>query len=139
MIIQAYGMGNIPSNNQTLLDLLDRAINKENIIVVILTQCHRGTVNDLYEAGRALTDLGAVLGQDMTLECCYAKLSFLLGKNYSNDKIKKMLTTSLRGELTDIKRTKELFSLKNSNLVRSIAKVLNSQEAEDYKLISQTI
>lgn len=132
-------MGNIPSNNQTLLDLLDRAINKENIIVVILTQCHRGTVNDLYEAGRALTDLGAVLGQDMTLECCYAKLSFLLGKNYSNDKIKKMLTTSLRGELTDIKRTKELFSLKNSNLVRSIAKVLNSQEAEDYKLISQTI
>jgi len=139
VIIQAYGMGNIPSNNQTLLDLLDRAINKENIIVVILTQCHRGTVNDLYEAGRALTDLGAVLGQDMTLECCYAKLSFLLGKNYSNDKIKKMLTTSLRGELTDIKRTKELFSLKNSNLVRSIAKVLNSQEAEDYKLISQTI
>jgi L-asparaginase/Glu-tRNA(Gln) amidotransferase subunit D len=119
-------MGNIPSNNQTLLDLLDRAINKENIIVVILTQCHRGTVNDLYEAGRALTDLGAVLGQDMTLECCYAKLSFLLGKNYSNEKIKKMLSTSLRGELTDIKRTKELFSLKNSNLVRSIAKVLNS-------------
>lgn len=50
-----------------------------------------------------------------------------------------MLSTSLRGELTDIKRQKEIFSLKNSHLVRAIAKVLRSEEAEDYKLISQTI
>ena len=75
----------------------------------------------------------------MTLECCYAKLSYLLGKGYTFKKIKKMLTTSMRGELTDLKRQKDIFSLKNSNLVRAIAKVLNSNEAEDYKLISQTI
>lgn len=87
---------------------------EQDVIVVILTQCHKGGVNDLYEAGRSLTELGAVLGQDMTLECCYAKLSYLLGKviriitstfqSYSSDKIKKMMSTSLRGELTDIKR-----------------------------------
>ena len=65
VIISAYGMGNIPSNNKDLLDMISRAINVEGIIVVILTQCHRGTVNDLYEAGRALTELGAVLGQDI--------------------------------------------------------------------------
>jgi 60kDa lysophospholipase len=125
VIIQAYGMGNIPSKNKDLLELMRRAIN-DGIVVVILTQCHRGTVNDLYEAGRALTDLGAVLGQDMTLECCYAKLSYLLGKGYSPEKIKKLLVTSMRGELTDIKRKKEQFSLKNSKLVQAIAKVLNS-------------
>jgi hypothetical protein len=34
----------------------------------------------------------------------------------------------MRGELTDIKRKKELFSLKNSKLVQAIAKVLNSTE-----------
>lgn len=62
VIIQAYGMGNIPSKNKELLTLLDKAINEKGIIVVILTQCHRGTVNDLYEAGRSLTELGAVLG-----------------------------------------------------------------------------
>ena len=45
----------------------------------------------------------------------------------------------MRGELTDIKQRKERFSLKNSNLVKAIAKVLNSNEGEDYKLISQTI
>jgi len=79
VIIQAYGMGNIPSKNKDLLEMIRKAIHDQDIIVVILTQCHRGTVNDLYEAGRALTDLGAVLGQDMTLECCYAKLIYLLG------------------------------------------------------------
>ena len=120
------------------MEILKFSIDK-GLIVVILTQCHRGTVNDLYEAGRALTDLGAVLGQDMTVECCYAKLAYLLGKGYSTDKVKKMMVTSMRGELTDLKRSKEIFSLKNSNLVRAVAKVLNSEEAEDYKLISATI
>ena len=99
-------MGNIPSNNKDLMKMMKDAIS-QGIIVVILTQCHRGTVNDLYEAGRALTDLGAVLGQDMTLECCYAKLSYLLGKGYSTEKIKTLLVSSMRGELTDIKRKKE--------------------------------
>lgn len=42
-------------------------------------------MNDLYEAGRVLTDMGAVLGQDMTVECVYAKLSYLLGKVNYND------------------------------------------------------
>ena len=75
----------------------------------------------------------------MTLECCYAKLSYLIGKGYSSNKIKKLLVSSMRGELTDLKQRKERFSLKNSNLVKAIAKVLNSNEGEDYKLISQTI
>ncbi len=47
-----------------------------------------------------------------------------------------MMITSLRGELTDIKRQKEIFSLKNSRLIKAIANALKSEEAEDYKLIS---
>ena len=72
-------MGNIPNKSKELLDLLKQAIDRD-VIVVILSQCFKGAVNDLYEAGRSLTELGAVLGQDMTLETCYAKLSYLLGK-----------------------------------------------------------
>jgi L-asparaginase/Glu-tRNA(Gln) amidotransferase subunit D len=37
VIVQAYGMGNIPSNNKELLDLIDKAINEKDIIIVILT------------------------------------------------------------------------------------------------------
>lgn len=55
-------MGNIPSKNKELLNLINQAIHEKDVIVVILTQCHRGTVNDLYEAGRVLTEMGAVLG-----------------------------------------------------------------------------
>jgi hypothetical protein len=62
----------------------------------------------------------------MTMECCYAKLSYLLGKGYSIDKIKKMMMTSMRGELTDIKKTEETFTLKNSYLISAIAKVLKT-------------
>ncbi len=47
-----------------------------------------------------------------------------------------MLSTSMRGELTDIKRQKEVYSLKNSKLVKAIAKALKSEESEDYKFIS---
>ena len=49
-------------------------------------------------------EMGAVLGQDMTIECCFAKLSYLLGKEYSSEKIKKMMMKPLRGELIDIKK-----------------------------------
>lgn len=54
-------MGNIPNNSKELIELLRIAIEK-NVVIVILTQCHKGGVNDLYEAGRALTEMGAVLG-----------------------------------------------------------------------------
>eukprot|EP00347_Sterkiella_histriomuscorum_P002989 403366027 len=138
VIIQTYGMGNIPNKNKDLLELIKKAIEK-GVIIVILTQCHHGGVNDLYEAGRSLTEIGAVLGQDMTMESCYAKLSYLLGKDYSNQKIKKMLSKNLRGELTDLKHKEKVFSLKNSKLVEAIAKVLKSEDKDDYKMIANMI
>ena len=56
-----------------------------------MTQCAEGGVNDLYETGRYLVDLGAVLAFDMTFECITAKLSYLLGKKYPIVKIKEMM------------------------------------------------
>ena len=106
-------MGNIPTNNTTFIDMLNDAIQKD-VIVVIMTQCQEGGVNDLYETGRALVEIGAVLAYDMTFECILAKLSYLLGKNYSSSKIKQMMMQSLKGELTDIKKDMNNFSLKNS-------------------------
>lgn len=37
VIIQAYGMGNIPSNNKELLELIRVAIHEKDIIVLVMT------------------------------------------------------------------------------------------------------
>ena len=100
--------------------MLNDAIQKD-IIVVIMTQCSEGGVNDLYETGRALVEIGAVLAYDMTFECILAKLSYLLGKNYSTDKIKQMMkiknkgfkcrfnNNSLKFKLTFLRRKMKLY------------------------------
>ena len=69
-----------------------------------------------------MIDIGAVLAFDMTLECVLAKLAYLVGKDYSTEKIKRMMMQDLRGELTDIKKKKEdKFSLKNNQLVKAVS------------------
>lgn len=83
-------MGNIPTSNQKLMNLLRSAIDND-VIIVIMSQCKYGGVNDLYETGRALVEIGAVLAFDMTIECVISKLSYLIGKGYSVPKIKKMV------------------------------------------------
>ncbi len=47
-----------------------------------------------------------------------------------------MMMTSMKGELTDIKKQEETFNLKNSQMVRAIAKVLKAEGSDDYKMIS---
>jgi L-asparaginase/Glu-tRNA(Gln) amidotransferase subunit D len=82
VIIAGYGMGNLPSANIELMDTIKDAI-QNGTLVIIKTQCHHGAVNDLYETGRALTKIGCLLAMDMTIECIFAKLSYLLGKKYT--------------------------------------------------------
>jgi lysophospholipase len=54
VILAGYGMGNLPSNNQEMMQSIRNAV-ANGVIVVIKTQCHHGSVNDLYETGRVLT------------------------------------------------------------------------------------
>ena len=72
-------MGNVPTNNTALMALLEKAV-KDNVIIIIKTQCYKGSVDDVYATGRMLTKMGCILGMDMTVECLFAKLSYLFGK-----------------------------------------------------------
>jgi len=129
VIIAGYGMGNLPSNNKELMKCIQDAVTR-NVIVVIKTQCHRGAVNDLYETGRVLTKIGCVLAMDMTVECIFAKLAYLLGKGltdperYTVETIKKLMKTNLRGELTDKSREKEKYTMRNTAMITAIANYL---------------
>ena len=87
VILSGYGMGNLPINNQILMDTIRSAV-ENGVFVVVSTQCHHGTVSDIYATGRFLTEMGCILAQDMTLECLFAKLSYLIGK------VSKLITSS---------------------------------------------
>jgi hypothetical protein len=148
VIIAGYGMGNLPTNNVLLMNMIEKAV-KDGVIIVIKTQCYKGSVEDVYATGRMLTKMGCILGMDMTVECIFAKLSYLFGKvssilrntnfqGFSNEKIKKMMMKSLRGELTDT-QNKEKFSLANNKMVMAIAKSLKVQDTEGMKMINDVI
>ena len=99
VVLESYGSGNAPTA-KWFIDVLKAAINK-GIIILNITQCHRGTVDiGKYQTSVELGKIGVLSGFDMTTEAALAKLMFLLGSNYSKDKIIQKLQIPLRGELT---------------------------------------
>ena len=102
VVMETYGTGNAPTA-KWFVDTLKEATDK-GIIILNITQCKGGAV----ELGKYITSLAManknniVSGNDITTESAVTKLMYLFG-NYSNDidKIKKLLTKSLRGEMTE--------------------------------------
>ncbi|XP_065167513.1 L-asparaginase isoform X2 [Atheta coriaria] len=100
VIFQSYGIGNIPTANEDLMDVLRCAV-QNGVIIVNVTQCIQGTVAATYETGKALEEIGIIPGYDMTCTAALAKLSYVLGlKHLTLPEKKKLMTTNLRGELT---------------------------------------
>jgi L-asparaginase len=98
LILVLYGTGNGPVGNSDFLDMLGEA-QRNNVAVVITSQCSRGSVDmSVYATGAEMQRLGLIDGRDMTLESCVTKLAYLLGKNSPN--LKNEMESNLCGELT---------------------------------------
>ena len=100
LVLEAYGVGNGPANNEEFLGALRQAAGR-GVVIVDCSQCLKGTVNlEGYATGSALAQAGVISGFDMTTEAALAKLVYLFSQDLDADSIKRLLQTNLRGELT---------------------------------------
>lgn len=98
VVLETYGAGNAPGG-KWFLDPIEDAV-KRGIVVVNVTQCASGSVEmNSYKSGQSLENAGVVSGKDMTTAATITKLMFLLGKNLPTDEVKRLIPTSIAGEL----------------------------------------
>src|SRR5665648_410137 len=101
IVIEAFGAGNIPQNDDSMIKILQKA-KASGIHIVVCTQCLKGSAEiGQYETSRELALAGAASGFDMTVEAAVTKLYYLLSKGYEGEEIRKLMETSIRGELTN--------------------------------------
>ena len=100
LVLETYGAGNAPSDNAELLRALAEA-NERGMVIVNCTQCRRGNVDMAgYATGHALKQVGVLSGYDMTAEAAVTKLYYLLSHDWKTDRVKRLMESDLRGELT---------------------------------------
>lgn len=101
VVLETFGAGNIPSYNDALLPIIQKAYSSGTVIVVC-SQCMQGTVSlGTYATSKALQDIGAVNGRDMTTEAAVTKLYYLFSRRLSVQEIKENMSRNLCGELSE--------------------------------------
>ena len=101
VVMETFGAGNCLTE-PWFVELIESAV-RRNIIVLNITQCKEGRViQGMYQTSAHLLKAGVTSGGDMTFEAAITKLMFLLGQNYTTEKVKKLLQKDLRGELTEL-------------------------------------
>ncbi|WP_043562356.1 asparaginase [Actinomyces israelii] len=101
VILRAFGVGNVPSAQPGLTDVVADAV-EAGTAVVVASQCHQAeVVLGRYETGDAIARAGAVGSGDMTLEATYAKVQFLLAQGLRGGELAARVGRSIAGELTE--------------------------------------
>ncbi|MBP3419452.1 MAG: asparaginase [Marinifilaceae bacterium] len=99
VILESYGSGNAPSN-QEFLTIINKAIQR-GIVIYNVTQCMGGCVEmGRYATSNAMLSIGVIGGYDITTEAAVCKLMCLAGRFENPEEIKKHLIYNLRGEIS---------------------------------------
>lgn len=101
VLLECYGSGTGPSDNQALLDALGKA-RQRGVLLAAISQCYEGhVVFDIYAAGSRLRDAGLVSGGGMTREAALGKLFALLGAGLDVAEVERWFALDLCGELAE--------------------------------------
>ena len=101
VVLETFGSGNAPSHDW-LYKQLHSAVER-GIVIVNKTQCNTGSVSmGQYAVSLNLLKAGVISGYDITTEAVLTKMMHVLGEHGSDlEKVKKMLSASLCGEMTE--------------------------------------
>ncbi|WDY57535.1 asparaginase [Pseudomonas sp. PSKL.D1] len=98
LLLECYGSGTGPSDDQALLDVL-RAARQRGVMLVAISQCPEGSVVfDTYAAGNRLRAAGLVSGGGMTREAALGKMFALLGAGLDAEMTEQWFALDLCGE-----------------------------------------
>ncbi|WP_236167183.1 asparaginase [Pseudomonas fulva] len=98
LLLECYGSGTGPSDDQALLDTL-RAARQRGVMLVAISQCPEGdVVFDTYAAGSRLRAAGLVSGGGMTREAALGKMFALLGAGLDVKEAEHWFALDLCGE-----------------------------------------
>ncbi|MGI6395405.1 MAG: asparaginase [bacterium] len=98
IVIEAYGSGNVPSDNPGLEELFKEAA-ENSVPIAVCSQSPIGKVNlGLYEVASKAEYYGLISAVDMTREATLVKLMVALGRYKTIEEIKKFMTENITGE-----------------------------------------
>ena len=101
LVLECYGSGSGPSEDQALLQALDQA-HQRGVVLLAISQCPHGYLSlDDYAAAAAFKGAGLVAGGGLTREAALGKLFGLQGLGLPQAEVEHWLTRDLCGEMTD--------------------------------------
>ena len=142
LVIECYGIGDLPNNNEYFLECLDNAI-KRGLLIYAITQCGTGYVSNVYVNN--FSSMGIESGHDFITSSILTKLSLLMGL-YPNDaeQVKALMQKVTKGEMTkvlieDSSNIKEEFNLFSEMIFENITKNNKLQNVYFSECISPAI